>query len=81
MRKTIAAVTVGLLLVAGQAVASNNTAARVGDRLGGSSGIQAPVGGAAVAAGGLNNSLLMIGGIIIGLGVTAALADSHVSGS
>ena len=35
MRKTIAAVTVGLLLVAGQAAALNTqTAARVGDRVG-----------------------------------------------
>ena len=35
MRKTIAAVTAGLLLVAGQATAANNSAvARVGDRVG-----------------------------------------------
>lgn len=35
MHKTIAAVTAGLLLVAGQAAAANNTAvARVGDRVG-----------------------------------------------
>lgn len=35
MRKTVAAVTAGLLLVAGQAAAANNTAtARVGDRVG-----------------------------------------------
>jgi hypothetical protein len=36
MRKTIAAVTAGLLLVAGQAAAagSNSTVARVGDRVG-----------------------------------------------
>lgn len=35
MRKTIAAVTAGLLLVAGQAAAANNNAvARVGDRVG-----------------------------------------------
>ncbi len=35
MRKTIAAVTVGLLLVAGQAAATGNSAvARVGDRVG-----------------------------------------------
>lgn len=35
MRKTIAAVTAGLLLVAGQAAAANGTAtARVGDRVG-----------------------------------------------
>lgn len=37
MRKTIAAVTAGLLLVAGQAAAANNSAvARVGDRVGSS---------------------------------------------
>lgn len=37
MRKTIAAVTAGLLLVAGQAAAANTSAtARVGDRLGAS---------------------------------------------
>lgn len=35
MRKTIAAVTAGLLLVAGQAAAANNSAVtRVGDRVG-----------------------------------------------
>ena len=35
MRKTIAAVTAGLLLVAGQAAAANNSAAaRIGDRVG-----------------------------------------------
>lgn len=39
MRKTIAAVTAGLLLVAGQAAAANtNGAARVGDRVGAASG-------------------------------------------
>ncbi len=37
MKKAIAAVTAGLLLVAGQAAAANNTAsARVGDRVGAS---------------------------------------------
>ncbi len=34
MRKTIAAVTAGVLLVAGQAAAANDSAARVGDRVG-----------------------------------------------
>lgn len=35
MRKTVAAVTAGLLLVAGQAAAANNSAvSRVGDRVG-----------------------------------------------
>ena len=52
MRKTIAAVTAGLLLIAGQAVAADsiNSAARVGDRVGASadaseefSGIPLPV--------------------------------------
>ena len=40
MRKTIAAVTAGLLLVAGQAVAagSNSAVTRVGDRVGASAG-------------------------------------------
>jgi hypothetical protein len=56
MRKSIAAVTVGLLLVAGQAAAANEfSTARVGDRVGARAGasseFQAPVGGA--AAGGI----------------------------
>lgn len=39
MRKTIAAVTTGLLLVAGQAAAANDSAvARVGDRVGARAG-------------------------------------------
>ena len=39
MRKTIAAVTAGLLLVAGQAAAANTSAtARVGDRVGATTG-------------------------------------------
>ncbi|HWQ85770.1 hypothetical protein [Brevundimonas sp.] len=38
MKKTIAAVTAGLLLIAGQAAAANNNASvRVGDRVGASS--------------------------------------------
>ncbi|MDP2048959.1 MAG: hypothetical protein Q8K33_08735 [Cypionkella sp.] len=39
MKKTVAAITAGLLLVAGQAVAQNNSAtARVGDRVGAEAG-------------------------------------------
>lgn len=39
MKKTVAAITAGLLLVAGQAVAQNNAAgARVGDRIGAQAG-------------------------------------------
>lgn len=41
MRKTIAAVTAGLLLVAGQAAAANDSAvSRVGDRVGASVGAE-----------------------------------------
>jgi hypothetical protein len=46
MRKTIAAVTLGLLLVAGQAAAANNSAvARVGDRVGARAGASSEVAG------------------------------------
>lgn len=38
MKKTIAAVTAGLLLVAGQAAAANTAAPAVGDRLGAAAG-------------------------------------------
>lgn len=39
MKKTVAAITAGLLLVAGQAVAQNNAAsARIGDRVGAQAG-------------------------------------------
>ena len=47
MRKTIAAVTAGLLLVAGQAAAagSNSAVARVGDRVGAAAGETSAVAG------------------------------------
>ncbi|HYC67386.1 hypothetical protein [Brevundimonas sp.] len=46
MRKTIAAVTAGLLLVAGQAAAANNSAVtRVGDRVGAQAGDSAELAG------------------------------------
>lgn len=64
MRKAVAAVAVGLLLVAGQAAAagSNSAVARVGDRVGGRTGdaeqfMSIPI------------SVLLIGGAVI---VTAA---------
>lgn len=58
MKKTIAAVTAGLLLVAGQAAAAqnNDAVARVGDRLGAAQGESSefagvPLGGLLLAAG------------------------------
>ena len=74
MRKTIAAVTVGLLLVAGQAAATNNAAAarvgdRVGARAGASSEFQAVGGGAGLFGGSLILPIVgvaaIIGGIVV----------------
>jgi len=50
MKKTIAAITAGLLLVAGQAVAQNNSATvRVGDRVGAEAGDSSEIAGVPVA--------------------------------
>ena len=51
MKKTIAAVTAGLLLVAGQAAAANNNATvRVSDRVGAASGDSSEFAGVPLAA-------------------------------
>ena len=52
MKKTIAAVTAGLLLVAGQAAAANTNSAvaRVGDRVGAASGESSEFAGVPLAA-------------------------------
>lgn len=69
MRKTIAAVTAGLLLVAGQAAAANNTAvARVGDRVG------ARVGDNSQQAGGIPLPVMIIGTLVI---IAAAVVISE----
>ena len=50
MKKTIAAITAGLLLVAGQAVAQNNSATvRVGDRVGAEAGASSEFAGVPIA--------------------------------
>ena len=68
MRKTIAAVSVGLLLVAGQAAAagSNTAAARVGDRVGSSANAANEFAGIPVVP-------LIVG--IIGLAALVAVAS------
>lgn len=68
MRKTIAAVTVGLLLVAGQAAAAGNSAAvRVGDRVGARIGASSEFGGIPLP-------VLLIGTLVI-IGVITVASD------
>ena len=71
MKKTIAAITAGLLLVAGQAVAQNHSATvRVGDRVGAEADASSEFAG-------LPLPLLLIGGaVLVGL-VVAASDDSE----
>ena len=71
MRKTIAAVTVGVLLVAGQAAAaagSNSAVARVGDRLGARQGEAEQFLGVPIA-------VLLIGGAVL-VTTIAVISDS-----
>jgi hypothetical protein len=74
MKKTIAAVTVGLLLVAGQAAAagSTNAAARVGDRLGASAGESSEFAGVPLP-------VLVIGTAIVIAGILVATDDDSES--
>lgn len=73
MRKTIAAVTVGLLLVAGQAAAagSTNPVVRVGDRIGASSGEAAEFAGVPLPV------LLVGAAVLVGAVVVASDDDSE----
>lgn len=74
MRKTIAAVTVGLLLVAGQAAAANNSAvARVGDRVG------ARMGSDSSEFAGIPLPVLLIGTAVIIGTIVVASDDNSVS--
>jgi hypothetical protein len=72
MKKTIAAITAGLLLVAGQAVAQNNSAtARVGDRVGAEASDTSEFAGVPIA-------VLLIGtAVLVGLVVAASDDDSE----
>ena len=72
MKKTIAAITAGLLLVAGQAVAQNNSATvRVGDRVGAEAGASSEFAGIPIAV------LLISGAALVGLIVVATDDDSE----
>lgn len=72
MKKTIAAITAGLLLVAGQAVAQNNSATvRVGDRIGAEAGDSSEFAGVPIAV------LLIGGAVLVGLIVVASDDDSE----
>jgi len=72
MKKTIAAITAGLLLVAGQAVAQNNsTTVRVGDRVGAEAGDTSEFAGVPIAV------LLIGGAVLVGLVVVASDDDSE----
>ncbi|MDZ4109063.1 MAG: hypothetical protein U1E18_05605 [Brevundimonas sp.] len=73
MKKTIAAVTAGLLLVAGQAAAANDSAAaRVGDRLGATADDSSEFAGVPLPV------LVVLGAIIVA-GVVAATDDDSES--
>ena len=71
VKKTIAAVTAGLLLVAGQAAAANDSAAaRVGDRIGATAGESSEFAGVPLPV------LIVLGAILV-TGVVAATDDSE----
>lgn len=73
MKKTIAAVTAGLLLVAGQAAAANDTAAaRIGDRVGASTAESSEFAGVPLP-------VLLVGAALIIAGVVAATDDDSES--
>lgn len=73
MRKTIAAVTAGLLLVAGQAAAANtDSAARVGDRIGARADADSEFAGVPVF-------VLLIGAAVLVTTVVVATDDSSES--
>ena len=73
MKKTIAAITAGFLLVAGQAVAQNNSATvRVGDRVGAQADASSEFAGIPIA-------VLLIGGVVLVAAVVAATDDSSDS--
>ncbi|MEJ6789824.1 hypothetical protein BrevBR_09755 [Brevundimonas sp. BR2-1] len=73
MKKTIAAVTAGLLLIAGQATAANTTAtARIGDRVGASTAESSEFAGVPVA-------VLLIGAAVIVATIVVATDDDSES--
>jgi hypothetical protein len=73
MKKTIAAITAGLLLVAGQAVAQNNSATvRVGDRVGAQAGDSSEIAGIPIP-------VLLLGGAALIAVIVVATDDNSES--
>lgn len=73
MKKTVAAIAAGLLLVAGQAVAQNNTAgARVGDRVGAATAESSEFAGVPVF-------VLLIGAAVLVATIVVATDDASES--
>ncbi len=73
MKKTVAAITAGLLLVAGQAVAQNNSATvRVGDRVGAEAGDTSEFAGVPIF-------VLLIGAAVLITTIVVATDDSSES--
>lgn len=73
MKKTIAAVTAGLLLIAGQATAANNTStARVGDRVGASASESSEFAGVPLA-------VLLVGAAVIVAAIVVISDDDSES--
>ena len=73
MKKTIAAITAGLLLVAGQAVAQNNSATvRVGDRVGAQASDSSEFAGVPIF-------VLLIGAAVLITTIVVATDDSSES--
>ncbi|WP_332658642.1 hypothetical protein [Brevundimonas sp.] len=73
MKKTIAAVTAGLLLIAGQAAAANNvSSARVGDRIGATTAESSEFAGVPIA-------VLIVGAAVIVAAVVALSDDDSES--
>lgn len=73
MKKVVSALAAGLLLVAGQAAAANNSAAsRVGDRIGAEAGEASEFAGVPLP-------VLLVGAAIIVAGVVAATDDDSES--
>lgn len=74
MRKTVAAVSIGLLLAASQAVAagSNTAVTRVGDRVGAESAESSQLAGVPLP-------VLLIGAVVLAAGIAAATDDDPKS--
>jgi len=73
MKKTIAAVAIGLSLLAGQAIAQNGATARIADRVG------APAAESSEFAGGVPAGLIFLAVTIAGFAIITSIDDDGVS--